>query len=192
MLLVLQRSLDHYSDATAIAGQLGLRREDVASALEMLARQNLLDVRLGEAIRYRFGRLPGSAKRSASWANCGAINDGLVVLEVTAKQRALEDFSRRSGFEEARTSVAEAVYLLCTLSNAACAILLFRRYGEAPAQSRGLLLWSSVGFSGLALANTVLFVDLVLVPSMDLSLIRASVNAISTAVLVIGLMWELE
>ena len=89
--------------------------------------------------------------------------------------------------------MAEAVYLLCAVTSAACAILLLRRYGHVHQRRPvGLLLWSSLGFSGLALANTVLFVDLVLVPSVDLSLTRAAVNAISTVVLVIGLIWELE
>jgi hypothetical protein len=89
--------------------------------------------------------------------------------------------------------MAEVVYLLCAVTSATCAVLLLRRYGEVHRRRPvGLLLWSSLGFSGLAVANLVLFVDLVLVPSVDLSLVRAAVNAISTAVLVIALIWELE
>ena len=95
VLLLLLRSSDHYSDATAIAGQLGLRREDAASALEMLAGQNLLDVRLGETIKYRFA--PATAGQREAIRQLGELwrdQRGLVVLQVTAKQRALRDFSK--------------------------------------------------------------------------------------------------
>jgi Family of unknown function (DUF5985) len=89
--------------------------------------------------------------------------------------------------------MAEAVYLLCALTSAGCAVLLLRRYRQVRARhGGGLLLWSSLCFSGLAVSNAILFVDLVLFPSVDLSLIRAAVGALSSVVLVIGLIWELD
>lgn len=89
--------------------------------------------------------------------------------------------------------MAEAVYLLCAMTSGACAILLSRRYLQVrPRRRGGLLLWSSLCFVGLALANAALFIDLVLFPDVDLSLVRASLNATSVTVLVIGLIWELE
>jgi hypothetical protein len=89
--------------------------------------------------------------------------------------------------------VAEAVYLLCALTSAGCAVLLLRHYAEVRSRRRGgLLLWSSVCFAGLALANMVLFVDLVLFPEVDLSLLRAALGALSSLVLVVGLIWECE
>lgn len=83
--------------------------------------------------------------------------------------------------------MAEAVYLLCALTSAACAILLIRSYGRT--RSR-LLLWSSLCFLGLALNNTLLFVDLVLVPTIDLSVARGAVALAAVVLLLFGLVWE--
>ena len=66
--------------------------------------------------------------------------------------------------------MAEVVYLLCALTSVACAFLLVRSYRNNRSK---LLLWSSVCFVGLALNNALLFVDLVVVSSMDLSFLRA-------------------
>jgi hypothetical protein len=54
VLLLVQRTPDRYWDAAGIADHLGLRQRDVAGSLEALARKNLLDVRLGETIKYRY------------------------------------------------------------------------------------------------------------------------------------------
>jgi hypothetical protein len=83
--------------------------------------------------------------------------------------------------------MAEAVYVLCALTSAACAALLFR--GFLRNRSR-LLLWSSVCFVGLFANNVLLFVDLVVVASVDLSVVRAAVALSSIALLLFGLIWE--
>ncbi len=83
--------------------------------------------------------------------------------------------------------MAEAVYVLCALTSAACAFLLSRRYWRT--RSR-LLLWSSLCFLGLALNNTLLFVDLVIVPTIDLSVARGAVALAAVVLLLIGLVWE--
>lgn len=89
--------------------------------------------------------------------------------------------------------MAEAVYALCALTSAACAALLLRRYRLVRATGRGgLLMWSAICFTGLAVSNTVLFVDLVLFPAVDLSLLRAGLGTAATLALVIGLVWELR
>jgi uncharacterized protein DUF5985 len=89
--------------------------------------------------------------------------------------------------------VAELVYLLCAATSAGCAALLLRQYGRVRRQRRGgLLLWSSLCFSGLAAANLVLVVDLVVLPAVDMSLLRAALGAAAIVVLVVGLIWELE
>ena len=89
--------------------------------------------------------------------------------------------------------MAEAVYLLCALTSATCAGLLLRQHRHARSRARGgLLVWSSVCFTGLAASNTVLFLDLVIFPRVDLSLIRAALGAAATLALVIGLIWELD
>lgn len=83
--------------------------------------------------------------------------------------------------------MAEAVYILCAITSIACALLLFRGYRA----SRGrLLLWSSICFGGLALNNVLLFVDLVVVPAVDLTLLRSGVALAAMMVLLFGLVWE--
>ena len=83
--------------------------------------------------------------------------------------------------------MAEAVYLLCAITSIMCAWLLFRGYRASRTR---LLFWSSLCFVGLALNNVLLVVDLVLVPSVDLSLLRTSTALLAMVVLVVGLVWD--
>jgi hypothetical protein len=62
--------------------------------------------------------------------------------------------------------MAEVIYILCSLTSLACTILLLRGYLRRQVK---LLLWSSLCFLGLTLSNVLLFIDLVVVPGMDLS-----------------------
>jgi hypothetical protein len=66
-------------------------------------------------------------------------------------------------------------------------VLLLRSYRDRRAP---LLLWSALCFFGLALNNVLLFLDLVIVPEVDLSLLRSSVALIAMTILVFGLIWE--
>ena len=83
--------------------------------------------------------------------------------------------------------MAEAVYVLCMLTSAACAVLLLKSYRATRTR---LLLWSSLCFVGLALNNLLLFADLVLVPSTDLSILRNLTAASALGLLVFGLVWD--
>ncbi len=83
--------------------------------------------------------------------------------------------------------MAETVYILCALTSVVCATLLYRGYRASRTR---LLLWSSLCFGGLALNNIVLFIDLVVVPDIDLSLLRGGISVASMMVLIIGLVWE--
>jgi hypothetical protein len=85
--------------------------------------------------------------------------------------------------------MAEAVYLLCALTSLWCAVALFRTYLRRRTR---VLLWSSLGFTGLVANNLILFVDLVVLPAFDLSLVRAAFGALATVVLVVGLVWDVE
>jgi hypothetical protein len=85
--------------------------------------------------------------------------------------------------------MAEAVYLLCALTSLWCAVALFRSYLRRRTR---VLLWSSLGFAGLAANNAILFMDLVVLPAIDLALVRAALGAIATVVLVAGLIWDVE
>jgi hypothetical protein len=83
--------------------------------------------------------------------------------------------------------MASLVYALCALTSGTCAILLWRAYGTTRAR---VLLWSALSFTGLTMNNLLLFVDLVLVPTVDLSLYRSLLFAVSVMVLLLGLIWD--
>lgn len=83
--------------------------------------------------------------------------------------------------------MALAIYLLCTLTSTACALLLGRAFLQRRIR---LLLWTCACFIGLALNNFIVFVDLILVPEMDLSLVRASVALLGLLPLVYGLILD--
>ena len=83
--------------------------------------------------------------------------------------------------------MAEGVYVLCALTSLLCAGLLFRSYRGNRSK---LLLWSTLCFTGLAANNVLLFVDLVIVPDIDLRYLRQGSALTGLALLVIGLIWE--
>ncbi|MDP1603747.1 MAG: DUF5985 family protein [Legionella sp.] len=81
------------------------------------------------------------------------------------------------------------IFGLCALAAATCAYLLLQAY------SRGgyrLLLWSGLCFVGLTLNNLALVVDKIIVPHIDLSIVRASLALIAMTVLLYGLIWDAE
>jgi hypothetical protein len=79
------------------------------------------------------------------------------------------------------------VYLLCALTSAACAALLWRGYRRSRAR---LLLWSALCFAGFFLNNALLIVDVHFVPATDLSLWRSLPAAAGLALLLYGLVWD--
>ena len=83
--------------------------------------------------------------------------------------------------------MAEAVYFLCAVTSIACALLLLRGY-----RSNGtkLLFWSFLCFAGLAANNLLLFIDLVIVPTIDLRIWRSGVALASMAVMLFGMVRE--
>lgn len=83
--------------------------------------------------------------------------------------------------------MAETVYLLCALTSVACAGLLLRTWSRRPVR---LLLWAGLCFAGLALNNVLLFLDLVIVPGIDLGLWRSGAALVSLGLLLYGLVWE--
>src|SRR5688572_21481746 len=83
--------------------------------------------------------------------------------------------------------MAETVYLLCALTSFACALVLVR--GHRRTRS-AVLFWSGVCFIGLALNNILLFTDLVILPSIDLSLVRTIPAALGILALLCALIWE--
>jgi len=55
-----------------------------------------------------------------------------------------------------------------------------------------LLLWSAICFAGLTLNNLTLWVDKLVFPEIDLSLLRVSIALLAMAVLLYGLIWDTE
>jgi hypothetical protein len=85
--------------------------------------------------------------------------------------------------------LAPAVYLLCLASSALCAALLARRYTRS--QTR-LLLWASICFALLAVNNLLVVLDLLVVPAMDLSVVRLFASLAGVLILLYGFIWELD
>jgi hypothetical protein len=79
------------------------------------------------------------------------------------------------------------VYLLCTMTSAACAMLLLR---EDHRRSSRLLFWSGLSFAALAVSNALVFVDFVVWPSVDLTVARSAIFCASTGLLLYGLVWD--
>jgi hypothetical protein len=83
--------------------------------------------------------------------------------------------------------MASAVYVLCALTSGLCAVLLLRAYFASRAR---LLLWSSLSFIGLTCNNLLLFIDLVILHTVDLLLYRSLTAAAAVMVLLLGLIWD--
>jgi len=81
------------------------------------------------------------------------------------------------------------VYLLCFATSAACAWLLGRSYRRSGAR---LLLWSALCFILLAANNLVVVLDLLVIPEMDLRLVRHALAFAGVATLLFGFIWDLE
>ncbi|HET9458670.1 MAG TPA: DUF5985 family protein [Sphingomicrobium sp.] len=81
------------------------------------------------------------------------------------------------------------VYILCFLTSAACAWLLGRSYIQSKAR---LLLWSSICFGFLAANNLVLVFDLLVLPALDLKLLRLLLALAAVLSLIWGFVWGAE
>ena len=86
-------------------------------------------------------------------------------------------------------TVADVVYVLCALTSAACAVLLWRGYRQSHAR---LLMWSSICFMGLALNNVLLILDVRVLTQVDLAAWRTVPALLGVAALVYGLVWDAE
>lgn len=83
--------------------------------------------------------------------------------------------------------VAELIYLLCGVTSIMCSFMLFRKYRNSPSP---LLFWSALGFVGLAANNIILCLDLIVLPGIDLSVLRAIFSLLGLTALVFGLIRE--
>ena len=85
--------------------------------------------------------------------------------------------------------MAVAVYALCMLTSAFCAVLLLREFRRTGAR---LLLWSSLSFVAWAANNALVFTDLVVLPASDLSVGRSGVALVAVSLLLYGLITDVS
>lgn len=94
VILLLQRAPDRYWDAGAVADYLAMRPDHAAASLEALAGKSLLDIRLGQTIKYRFNPIADEQTRCIrSLAELWRDDRQGVIREVTAERHTLRDFS---------------------------------------------------------------------------------------------------
>lgn len=85
--------------------------------------------------------------------------------------------------------VPATVYLLCFLTSSTCAALLGRSYRRSGMR---LLLWSGLCFTFLALNNLFVILDLLVVRSVDLGLVRQLLSLAAVGILLFGFIWNTE
>jgi hypothetical protein len=79
------------------------------------------------------------------------------------------------------------VYLLCAATCLLCAAMLLRGYRQTGVR---LLFWSGLCFAGLMLDNLMLYVDVVVVPDVNLAVWRKLPGLVAIVLLLFGLVWE--
>lgn len=82
-----------------------------------------------------------------------------------------------------------AVYLLCFLASAACALLLGRSHRGAGTR---LLMWSALCFVFLAANNLLVILDLLVLPDWNFRLARYLLLLAAVGVLLFGFIWDRE
>ena len=81
------------------------------------------------------------------------------------------------------------IYLLCLVTSSLCAWLLMTAFRR---RKYNLLLWSGLCFCLLALNNLLVVVDLLLIPDVDLSLVRSLTALAAGSLMLYGFIWEIE
>jgi hypothetical protein len=85
--------------------------------------------------------------------------------------------------------MASVVYALCAVASLLCAFLLLRGYRATHAK---LLLWKTLGFFLIALNNVLLVVDKVLLPDVNMAIIRILPALLGMVVILVGLVWHAD
>ena len=85
--------------------------------------------------------------------------------------------------------MAITVYLLCALASLVCALLLARGYR---ATRMPLLFWGAACFFIFVITNSLLFIDLILFPGLDLAAWRTGITLVALSVLLYGLIFETQ
>ena len=83
--------------------------------------------------------------------------------------------------------MAEIVYLLCAVTSLLCTVLLARAWRRTKSR---LLMWSALCFLFFTANNILLYADRVVLPDVNLALLRAATGAAGVAILLFGLVWD--
>jgi len=83
--------------------------------------------------------------------------------------------------------MAPAIYVLGAATSLLCTLLLLRGYSSS---RKKLLFWSGMCFAGLTISNSLVFVDLVMFPNVNLYSLRLAVAAFAMVLLLYGLIWS--
>jgi hypothetical protein len=81
------------------------------------------------------------------------------------------------------------VYSLCLFTSATCAWLLLSSYRR---QRERLLLWSGLSFCLLAMNSALVFIDIIVLPAIDLMPLRQATSLLAVSVLLYGFIWEAD
>jgi hypothetical protein len=81
------------------------------------------------------------------------------------------------------------VYAAGAVTTLVCAILLLQAYRRV---RRRLLLWSGLCFAVLTFSNSLVFVDLIVLPEVDIYVYRLLTAVVAMALLLYGLIWEAQ
>lgn len=85
--------------------------------------------------------------------------------------------------------IAPLVYVLCALTACLCAVLLLRAHARTRSS---LSLWSGLCFVLLTVNNVVVVIDLIVLPDVNLFLIRNVAALGGMLLLLYGLIWRSE
>jgi len=87
------------------------------------------------------------------------------------------------------STLATTVYALCFFTSVVCGWLLVRSFLRSRTR---LLLWSAACFVLLAVNNLLVLVDLVFLPTIDLTPLRLAASFAAVSTLLFGFIWEVD
>ncbi len=85
--------------------------------------------------------------------------------------------------------IAKSIYVLCAMTSLLCFVLLFRGYLRWRTR---ILLSSSAAFLAFGIANILLVIDLIVLPDVDLLLLRNIATLAGVALLLWGLIGDVR
>ena len=83
--------------------------------------------------------------------------------------------------------MSQTIYILCVITAACCAWLLFRAFRRFGAR---LLWWSGMCFALQVVSNAFILVDFWVFPSVDLFVVRNAAALLGVIAMLYGLIWD--